>query len=86
VFFNFNNIFGTTAAGGSANKGILYRLDPAQNGGRVETVLHSFTGAPHDGAQPNGGLAIGSSGGMLYGTTYSGGASNLGQAFWVNLP
>ena len=34
------NLYGTTGYGGSANAGVVYRLDTAGH----ETVLHSFTG------------------------------------------
>jgi uncharacterized repeat protein (TIGR03803 family) len=42
-------------------------------------VLHSFTGNP-DGAEPKGALVI-STDGALYGTTNTGGTSELGTAF-----
>jgi uncharacterized repeat protein (TIGR03803 family) len=48
----------------------------------AETVLHSFTGGTMDGAGPFAGLLLGADG-NLYGTTGSGGASNLGTVFKV---
>lgn len=66
------NLYGTTYSGGSANAGVVYKLDAAGN----ETVLYSFTGGA-DGGNPWGGVVLDSSG-NLYGTTYSGGANGLG--------
>jgi len=47
-------------------------------------TIYSFHGAP-DGSQPEGALVIDSDG-VLYGTTYSGGASNLGTVFELTKP
>src|SRR4051794_20737243 len=49
------------------------------------TVLRSFgpTNQPGDGANPTGGLRMGSDG-VLYGTTQAGGASNAGTIFRLN--
>jgi len=69
------NLYGTTYYGGTANAGVVYKLDPAGN----ETVLHSFTGGA-DGGSPNAGV-IGDAAGKLYGTTQSGGKSNSGVVF-----
>jgi uncharacterized repeat protein (TIGR03803 family) len=61
------NLYGTTAAGGTANVGVVYELDTT---GQL-TVLHSFTGWS-DGAYPEAGV-IRDSAGNLYGTTSYGG-------------
>jgi len=45
------------------------------------TLLHSFTGGPNDGLYPQGSLF--SDGPTLYGTTYSGGASDDGTIFSI---
>ena len=73
-------LYGTTDAGGTKGYGTVFSLTPptSPGGAWTETVLYNFTGG--SGAHPKGGVAIGSSGG-LYGTTYSGGASNLGTVF-----
>jgi uncharacterized repeat protein (TIGR03803 family) len=63
------NLYGTTALGGAAGQGVVYKLDPSGN----ETVLHSFTGGA-DGGFPMAGV-IRDSRGNLYGTTYEGGLS-----------
>ena len=78
------NLYGTTTSGGtgvcqdqdggSSPCGAVYRLTPPSTTGEAwtETVLHSFQGAPADGAEPEGPLTIDSKG-NLYGTTYLGG-------------
>ncbi|HXM63521.1 MAG TPA: choice-of-anchor tandem repeat GloVer-containing protein [Terriglobales bacterium] len=63
------NIYGTTYSGGISGMGVVYEVSNAG----VETVLHSFSGAPSDGAYPEAPL-IRDSAGNLYGTTVSGGA------------
>jgi uncharacterized repeat protein (TIGR03803 family) len=68
------NLYGTTAAGGGANAGTVFRLTPS-GGAWIETVLHAFTGG--DGAVPIGGLILDATG-NLYGTTSSGGSSACG--------
>jgi len=47
-------------------------------------TIYSFHGTP-DGSQPEGSLVIGTNG-VLYGTTYSGGTSNLGTVFVLTKP
>lgn len=89
-----NGVFyGTTAAGGgtgcapqSAGCGTAFSLTPpATPGGTwTETVLHSFVGEP-DGAAPKAALLAGK-GGVLYGATSSGGASNAGIVFELTPP
>jgi uncharacterized repeat protein (TIGR03803 family) len=64
------NLYGTTSAGGSADFGTVFKLDPSGN----ETVLHSFTGSPNDGVRPVSGLIMDRAG-NLYGTTPSGGVT-----------
>lgn len=74
------NIYGTTGAGGTANKGTVYKLSP--NRGRqgwTQTVLYSFQGGA-DGVNPVSGLTFDASG-NLYGTTLQGGAGRLGTVF-----
>jgi len=72
------NLYGTTTYGGSANLGVVYKIEPAG----VETVLHSFTGGA-DGSKPYAALAIDKEG-NLYGTTTYGGASGAGVVFWMD--
>jgi uncharacterized repeat protein (TIGR03803 family) len=74
------NLYGTAFAGGASNNGVVFKLDDHT---RKETVLHSFTGSPTDGAAPAAGL-IRDRAGNLYGTTTSGGASGNGVVFKVD--
>jgi uncharacterized repeat protein (TIGR03803 family) len=70
------NLYGTTAAGGSDNDGIVFKLAPDG----TETVLHSFTNSASDGNEPMGSL-ISDKDGNLYGTTPLGGTDDLGTVF-----
>ncbi len=70
------NFYGTTARGGTANLGTIFRMTPD---GSV-TVLHSFEGGASDGAHPKAGL-IRATDGKFYGTTYGGGAADNGTVF-----
>jgi uncharacterized repeat protein (TIGR03803 family) len=62
------NFYGTTAYGGSAGAGVVYKLDASGH----ETVLYNFTGGA-DGGQPFAGVTRDAAG-NLYGTTATGGA------------
>ena len=68
--------YGTTSEGGLAGVGTVFFMDAE---GRV-TTLHSFTGAPQEGAKPFAGL-IQAPDGFLYGTTLEGGGAGLGTVF-----
>ena len=72
------NLYGTTSQGGSANAGVVFKVDPSG----TETVLHSFTGGA-DGIIPVGGL-VRDKAGNLYGTTSQGGTSNDGIVFKIS--
>ncbi len=67
------NIFGATLL-------TVFELSPNGNGGWNPTVIHTFTGAPRDGRGPEGTPVLDKSG-NLYGTTYQGGAKNLGTVY-----
>jgi uncharacterized repeat protein (TIGR03803 family) len=71
------NLFGTTAAGGASNAGVVFELSPPAGRQRewTETVLYAFTGGS-DGGYPQAGL-IADSNGNLYGTTHAGGSLSL---------
>jgi uncharacterized repeat protein (TIGR03803 family) len=79
-------LYGTTQAGGmtaycgSSGCGTVFELLPPSSpgGSWTEVILHSFTGGS-DGNSPNG-LTLGLNG-TLYGTTATGGDSNLGTIF-----
>jgi uncharacterized repeat protein (TIGR03803 family) len=72
------NLYGTTLYGGTSFAGVVFEVSASG----TETVLYNFTGTT-DGADPLDPLLIDSSG-NLYGTTYSGGASNFGVVFKVD--
>jgi uncharacterized repeat protein (TIGR03803 family) len=79
------SFYGTTQAGGdpTCRCGVVYK---ATAGGTI-TVLHKFTGyassTVYDGNRPIGVLVQGSDG-DFYGTTYAGGASNIGTIFKIS--
>ncbi len=64
------NLYGTTSAGGSADAGVVFKIDAT---GR-ETVLYTFTGGA-DGREPLAGLILDPAG-NLYGSTDQGGTQN----------
>lgn len=78
-------LYGTTSAGGAGGGGTVFALDP--NTG-AEKVLHSFCPQQSfvcgvmDGNYPVAGLI--NVGGVLYGTTSSGGAYGGGTVFTIN--
>ncbi len=78
VFDQAGNIYGTTEWGGSANRGVVYKLS-LSGGGWTETVLHSFGGGS-DGQGPLGGVIFDTLG-NLYGTTFSGGTIGGGTVY-----
>jgi uncharacterized repeat protein (TIGR03803 family) len=74
------NLYGTTEDGGSAGLGAVYEVSPPAAGHTTwtEQIIHNFTGAPGDGAQPQSVLLIDKTG-NLYGTTTHGGTINGGN-------
>ncbi len=75
------NFYGTTQGGGdpTCKCGVVYKTTAA---GKI-TVLHDFKGYPSDGNRPIGVLIQGADG-NFYGTTYQGGANNLGTVFQIS--
>src|SRR5258708_2292758 len=73
------NFYGTTALGGAHVKGTVFKIDATGS----LTTLHSFSGSPHDGANPVAGLVQGSDG-NFYGTTAFGGAHVKGTIFNID--
>src|ERR1035441_2848261 len=71
------HFYGMSSAGGASNSGVVFKV-----GSTGETLVHTFTGPPGDGAFPYGALTRDSTG-NLYGTTSAGGASNSGVVFKV---
>jgi uncharacterized repeat protein (TIGR03803 family) len=83
------NLYGTTTLGGSGpcsgnqyvpGCGTVFKVGASGK----ETVLHSFTGAPDDGAYPQIERLLRDSAGNLYGTTNAGGTADMGTVFMVD--
>jgi uncharacterized repeat protein (TIGR03803 family) len=76
-----NTLYGTTSSGGTHNKGTIFEINADGSGGYQ--ILHNFAGqAEGDGESPGAALIL--SGGILYGTTESGGTYGLGTVFDFN--
>ena len=73
------NLYGTTFTGGKFGEGTIFSITTTTG---VLTTLHSFDGT--DGNQPWAGL-VQDTNGTFYGTTYSGGTSNLGTVFSLSV-
>jgi uncharacterized repeat protein (TIGR03803 family) len=72
------NLYGTAYGGGDSGNGTVYKL-AHKGSGWVFNPLYSFTGSS-DGGNPQARVIFGPNG-TLYGTTYYGGAYDLGTAF-----
>ncbi len=72
------NLYGMTVEGG-AGVGVAFRVS---TNGIGYTALHYFNGRETNGSRPYGSLTLAN--GALYGTTFIGGASNLGTVFRMN--
>jgi uncharacterized repeat protein (TIGR03803 family) len=73
------NFYGTTYQGGGSGFGTVFRLTSA---GAI-TVLHSFAGAPYDGAGPLAAPSLDAAG-NIYGTTERGGPASSGVAWRIS--
>jgi uncharacterized repeat protein (TIGR03803 family) len=73
-------LYGTTSSGGANNQGTLFSVTPASSD--AYSVVWAFGGSG-DGAHPRTDLIVVN--GTFYGTTTSGGASNLGTVFSLSL-
>jgi len=77
--------YGTTFGGGVSGNGTVFQLTPPSGAGAwTETVLYSFNGGS-DGSGPLGTLYLDSTG-ILYGTTFGGGAGAAGTVFTLTPP
>jgi uncharacterized repeat protein (TIGR03803 family) len=72
-------LVGTAASGGALDAGTVYVL---KAGGHSVEVLHSFEGAPKDGAEPWAGV-IDDGQGTLWGTTRRGGTHDAGTIYRI---
>jgi uncharacterized repeat protein (TIGR03803 family) len=77
------NLYGTTSAGGTAGKGIIFEIS---TDGTSYTILHNFGdgSVANDGQHPSGTLIVGHDK-NLYGTTELGGSAGLGIVFKFSL-
>jgi uncharacterized repeat protein (TIGR03803 family) len=73
-------IYGMTQQGGTANLGVVYRMNADGTGFQV---VHSFTGTATDGQTPSYSALV-VSGGSVYGMTPGGGTAGLGVIFKMN--
>jgi uncharacterized repeat protein (TIGR03803 family) len=78
-------LYGTTYSGGTSNAGTIYEVRPD---GAGYAVLHNFTAnndnaTDSDGGFPYAGLTVGP-GGVLFGTTSSGGTNLAGVVFEIH--
>ncbi|MGO4883985.1 MAG: choice-of-anchor tandem repeat GloVer-containing protein [Bryobacteraceae bacterium] len=80
-------LYGTTLIGGALNAGTVFSLAPPESpgGAWTEVVLHDFAGYRGDGLLPYWGVVMGN-GGVLYGTTWSGGLQGAGTIFSLTPP
>jgi len=67
------NLYGTTQLGGAKGFGTVFELTPTSSNTWRQHLLHAFTDANGDGAQPSAPLTLGS--GVIYGATTSGGGN-----------
>ncbi len=80
-------LYGTTSGGGAAGFGVVFKLQPpasickSTSCSWTETVLHSFSSGPQDGADPSYAPLVFDHAGNIYGTTADGGASNGGTVY-----
>jgi len=84
TFDQQGRIYGTTVEGGSHQNGVVYRL-VHEGEGWVYSPIYSFGSQEHDGSNPQARVLFGSNG-VLYGTTYQGGAEGYGTVFSLQPP
>lgn len=79
------NLYGTTRAGGRADKGTVFQIMPPLPGKTAwrRKTLVTFYGA--NGAAPMAGVTLDAAG-NLYGTTSEGGSKNAGTVFQISPP
>jgi len=85
------SFYGATAGGGLSNTtcgaypgcGTIFQLTPGSGGIWTETILHNFAPTGGDAINPNPGALL-QRGGVLYGVSYTGGASNNGAVYAIH--
>jgi uncharacterized repeat protein (TIGR03803 family) len=78
-------IYGTTTLAGANNAGTIFQQRKLSDGQWRLSILHQFQPSDGDGTTPLGRLVFGPEG-LLYGTTYSGGANNCGSVYEIGPP
>jgi len=73
------HLYGAATTGGTYGSGVVFELTPTQVGEWDFRTIYSFRGQP-DGSFPYGALLLDASG-NIYGTTYYGGANNIGAVY-----
>jgi uncharacterized repeat protein (TIGR03803 family) len=76
LVYDGNFLYGTTGKGGTANKGVVFRIKPDGTG---DTILFNFDGSAN-GGYPNTLLLDGT---FFYGMTEGGGTNNYGTVFKI---
>jgi uncharacterized repeat protein (TIGR03803 family) len=79
VFDQAGDLLGTTAGGGTAGDGVIFKLAPVSRHNWQESVEHSFRG-PSDGSIAYNGM-VGDGAGHFYGATVHGGADDEGAVY-----
>lgn len=76
LFLSGNALYGTALGGGDYDQGTVFRI---KTDGSGFTNLHSFSGPPTDGDEPNAGVIV--AGNRVYGTTTFGGLNSVGLVY-----
>jgi uncharacterized repeat protein (TIGR03803 family) len=76
------NLYGTTALGGSLDKGTVFKMTPDFQVSILYNFL-GFGGGKQDGRSPFAGL-VQATDGNLYGTTKNGGSADMGTLFQIS--
>jgi len=74
------SLYGTTLQGGAGNLGTVFKIQTGA--ANTPVILHSFGDGASDGGLPDAGL-VQATDGFLYGTTYFGGANDVGAVFKI---
>jgi uncharacterized repeat protein (TIGR03803 family) len=79
MILRHGHLYGAATTGGTYGSGVVFELTPTQVGEWDFKTLYSFRGQP-DGSFPYGALLFDASG-NIYGTTYYGGANDIGAVY-----
>ena len=71
------NLYGMASIGGLHDNGTIFRITPSG----AFTVIHTFPSSPNDGLGPQFTLLRDPVTGIMYGTTFGGGANNYGTVY-----